>query len=306
MKKHFYFAAILVVISTPLLVLAATAPTVPAPSQPTGFIPLTNLPGLGIGGGSATLPAFLKSLYRLCIGGAAVFAIIQIMRGGFKSITDNESVLAKSEARSMISNAILGLVLVLSPYIVFSVINKDILNLDFTKDFAALQSTPLSPQNVDSTSAIGTGTDSALAAQLGLDKCTLYSGLQNVASSGKCSSDQVEVDPALKCCNVSDGQKCCATKASGQFLAAYSQLRTGGKPTSCTVGVIQYFGTQEECNGFIETTNKNYAYYHPVGGSKFIGTQGISYSTPVFTHSCDLVTNRSYAFPIDTSNPRCK
>ena len=140
---------------------AATGNTTAAPaatqtSNNSGFVPLTNLPGLtdaSNAGATGSLPIFLKNLYKLLIGAAAVGAIIQIMIAGFRSITNNESVIGNSENRKRIQNAVLGLVIVLSPYVIFSIINSDILNLDFTKDFSALQSTPpgSTPQNTDCT-----------------------------------------------------------------------------------------------------------------------------------------------------------
>ena len=127
----------------------ATANTAGSQDNSTAFVPLTSIPGLTSTAnvGANSLPAFLGTLYKLCIGAAAVFTVIQIMRAGLRGITNNESVIAKSEARSMIQNAVIGLILVLSPYIVFSVIdlNADgtspFLNFNFTKDLAGLQST---------------------------------------------------------------------------------------------------------------------------------------------------------------------
>lgn len=113
---------------TPLLTLAAE------------FIPLTNLPGVSEAGNAPTLPYFLNNLYKLCIGAAAVIAVLQIMRAGVLFMTSAGSVSHNEQAKGLIQNSVLGLVLVLSPAIVFGIINPKILNLDL--DVSGLQSSP--------------------------------------------------------------------------------------------------------------------------------------------------------------------
>lgn len=104
----------------------------PALATAQEFVPLTGLPGLeGIasaGGGS--LPDFFNALYRICIGAAAVIAVFQIMRAGVLSMLNEGSVIQKGKVRSMITQSILGLALVLSPALVFGIIDPRILNLE--------------------------------------------------------------------------------------------------------------------------------------------------------------------------------
>lgn len=95
-----------------------------------GFVPLTVIPGLtniqpDVGG----LASFFNNLYKYLIGLAAVLAIIEIIWGGLQISTQKESVGAHSEGKERITQAIFGLVLVLSPVLVFSIINPSILNL---------------------------------------------------------------------------------------------------------------------------------------------------------------------------------
>lgn len=93
-----------------------------------GFIPLTDLPGLRDVANSSTIPAFLNNIYKLCIGAAAVLAVLQIMRGGFTYML-GDSVTEKKEAKTLITMSVVGLLLVLSPVIVFGLIDPRILNL---------------------------------------------------------------------------------------------------------------------------------------------------------------------------------
>lgn len=119
-----------------------TSPTTPTTTPTTGsttgsvdqFTSLTQLPGIPEVSNAASLPDFFNNLYRLCIGAAAVIAVLQIMRAGIKFMTKGGSVSANSEAKDMIRNAVIGLILVLSPAIVFGIINPRILNLELNLD----------------------------------------------------------------------------------------------------------------------------------------------------------------------------
>ncbi len=109
--------------------LAASSDPVGA-SAPTslGFVPLTSIPGIESAGNAATLPDFLNNLYKLLIGAAAVLAVIQIVRAGILYM-GGDSVTEKKEAKNLIALSIGGLILILSPVVVFSIINPRILDL---------------------------------------------------------------------------------------------------------------------------------------------------------------------------------
>lgn len=93
-----------------------------------GFVPLTQVPFLTDTGNSFELSQFLNNLYRLAIGVAAVLAVLQIMRAGIMYM-GGDSVTEKKEAKNLIGLSIAGLILVLSPVVVFSIINPEILSL---------------------------------------------------------------------------------------------------------------------------------------------------------------------------------
>lgn len=117
-------------ISTTSPVGTAITSTTPASGVSDAFTPLTQLPGIPTVASSESLPAFFNNLYKLCIGAAAVIAILQIMRAGVKFMTNRDSFTANKEAKELITNSVLGLVLVLSPAIVFGLINPSILELN--------------------------------------------------------------------------------------------------------------------------------------------------------------------------------
>lgn len=105
-------------------------------SVTSGFVPLAPIPGLtqDATADTAGLANFFNNLYKYLIGLAAVLAVIMIIWGGLEYSTQ-DSVSKKSDGKNRIIQAILGLVLVLSPALVFSIINPSILNLsiNFTK-----------------------------------------------------------------------------------------------------------------------------------------------------------------------------
>lgn len=132
-------------------------PINPAPGVGQGqFVPLTSLPGLDDiqGQGQSDLAGFFNQLYRILIGVAAVLAVLQIMRAGFKYMTSSASVSGNKEAKDLIQESLLGLLLVLSPVIVFGIINPDILRLSL--DLSALQPREVEPLQ-DSVTDPGSG-----------------------------------------------------------------------------------------------------------------------------------------------------
>jgi hypothetical protein len=111
------------------------------------FVPLTTLPGIGaISSSGDGLSTFLNTVYRLCVGAAAVIAVIQITRAGIVYMLQ-DSLTEKKEARHLINMSLLGLLLVLAPTIVFSVIDQRILSLKIDATGLALGE----PGAIDST-----------------------------------------------------------------------------------------------------------------------------------------------------------
>lgn len=118
MKKVIFFAS--------TIIFFGLAPDVFAQ----GFVPLAPIPGLtqGATADTAGLANFFNNLYKYLIGVAAILAVIMIIWGGLE-ISTQDSVSKKSDGKQRIYNAIGGLVLILSPVLVFSIINPSILNL---------------------------------------------------------------------------------------------------------------------------------------------------------------------------------
>ncbi|MFZ1075071.1 MAG: pilin [Minisyncoccia bacterium] len=96
-----------------------------------GFVPLAPIPGLtdNVQASQGGLADFLNNLYKFLIGIAAALAVIVIIWSGLEIALNPGNVSKMGESRSRIVGAIFGLILVLSPVLVFSIINPSILNL---------------------------------------------------------------------------------------------------------------------------------------------------------------------------------
>lgn len=114
-----------------LLALLSFAPHVFAQ----GFTALAPIPGLTDPTtansilSSQSLSSFFNNLYKYLIGLAATLAVIEIIWAGIEIAFNKEDVSKLMDNKGRIYNAIFGLILVLSPYLVFSIINPSILNL---------------------------------------------------------------------------------------------------------------------------------------------------------------------------------
>ncbi len=111
-----------------------------ADTTSTNFVPLTNIPAVTQIANDNNLGFFFNNLYKICIGAAATLAVFQLMLAGFTWMTAGGNSENVSKARSKIGNALFGLLLVLSPAIVFGIINPRI--LDLSLDFESLTSNP--------------------------------------------------------------------------------------------------------------------------------------------------------------------
>ncbi|MDB5244828.1 MAG: hypothetical protein JWN18_698 [Parcubacteria group bacterium] len=123
-------------------------------NSPQGFTALAPIPGLTDQSNTAvvnstSLANFLNNLYKYLIGLAAVIAIIEIIWGGLE-ISTKDSVSKQSDGKNRIYQAVLGLILVLLPALVFSIINPSILNLSINP--RALDTTTISSNTNPGTS----------------------------------------------------------------------------------------------------------------------------------------------------------
>ncbi|HUY62612.1 MAG TPA: pilin [Candidatus Paceibacterota bacterium] len=232
----------------------------PAPSgYVSGFVPLVTIPGITQGGvaNSISIQSFLNELYKYLIGVAAVLAVIEIIWGGLE-ISTKDSVSKQSDGKRRIREAILGLVLILSPVLIFSVINPSILNLSIniqplptaggTNSFWNVQSTPQTTATTQSQSAAASATAAG---------CTVTGTLLKKAS---CPTQQAAQDFATACTTGT------GTVSSSWFSSTYQA--TCDTTTGPITGPYSFADTSQS-SGFWGAVNDlvGYSHYDPLAST---------------------------------------
>ena len=95
------------------------------------FIPLSvgeSADALGVTSGF-NLIQFVNRLFLLSVGIAAVLAVIMIAIGGFRYMM-SDSVFKTGGAKEMIFNAIIGLIIVLTAFLILHTINPEIVKMN--------------------------------------------------------------------------------------------------------------------------------------------------------------------------------
>ena len=229
---------------------SATPATQNAAQSNNTFVPLQpGIPGIKEFAQSGSIPELLNNIYKICIGIAATLAVLQIMRAGVMYM-GGDSITEKKEARNLISLSIVGLVLVLTPVIVFSIINPDILKLN------------IGIQKLDPVSGYDTDGFGAVNPEITAAQCKTYDQSKfksyippgdNLGSFQTCSSKfgdgYVNVEPA-----------CCASGASGSVCCGFSQTVKDSGTTAPNYGTGNYsitiFEKDTTNNCSAELTNK--------------------------------------------------
>lgn len=80
-----------------------------------------------IGGSVSGFGPYLIGMFKLLIGLAIVLAVLQLAIGGFEYLT-TEAFTGKSDARKKIIDAIFGLILILSSYLILKTVNPDLVD----------------------------------------------------------------------------------------------------------------------------------------------------------------------------------
>lgn len=140
-KVLFGITALFTLFSPATVLFAATTPCTSDPfgDGPICYVPLTSIPGItninGNNGQTAvntSNPAeMVTGFYKFAIGIASVAAVVMIMWGGFEYMT-TEAFTGKSNAKNRITYALVGLILLLSSYIILLAINKDLVTFKIT------------------------------------------------------------------------------------------------------------------------------------------------------------------------------
>lgn len=76
------------------------------------------------------LGAFINALFKMTISIGAVIAVAQFVYGGIVYMMTESGAIQMGESKERMQNALLGLVMLLSTYVIFNQINPDLLNLN--------------------------------------------------------------------------------------------------------------------------------------------------------------------------------
>lgn len=102
-----------------------------ASAQTTEYVPLTTVPGLFTAGSSTNPVTIIKGIYGLAIGVGSVIATVMLIIAGFEYMYQ-ESITGKSQAKERITNAFLGLLVILGSYILLRTINPALVDFNLT------------------------------------------------------------------------------------------------------------------------------------------------------------------------------
>lgn len=222
-----YLASLILFLGLPALAFAQATTT------GTGFIPLTNVPFITEAGNALNLESFLNGLYRISIGIAAVVAVLQIMRAGIMYMGSDSGFAEKKEAKNLIALSIGGLILVLSPVVVFSVINPEILSLKIG--------------NIEKLAPAFTGADRVLWTDTSTDRntakarCETDGGVASFTCQVPGSGNARVVPITQACAAGEDGITVCKAASSAPVsaescTAQYTNITAVGVGGSCNSG----------------------------------------------------------------------
>lgn len=89
--------------------------------------------------GSTSLSDFINNLFRTAIAVGAILAVLRISYAGYRYMT-SDAFGTKSDARKVITDVVIGLLLLLSIWLILRQINPQILDLDALKHIPKLES----------------------------------------------------------------------------------------------------------------------------------------------------------------------
>ncbi len=92
------------------------------------------------------LSKYLNIMIRVAIGIAAVLAMVMIVMGGIEYMT-SDLVSSKEEGKKRIRNALLGLVIALSAFLILNTINPELLNIEPKLDSTSVEFTDVPEDN---------------------------------------------------------------------------------------------------------------------------------------------------------------
>ncbi|TSC52764.1 MAG: Uncharacterized protein LiPW41_134 [Parcubacteria group bacterium LiPW_41] len=193
----FLFLIILGTVSFPLFVGAQTTSTTSTSDLHLVFEP----PCVKIGVGSidscspiTDIQTYIKRLYQFAVGISGIVAVGMIVYGAILIIVKSENVVAKSEGKQIIQDALWGVLLLFASYLLLNTINPELVKLkepttgDIIKTTTSSQLTQLN--------AVSCGTSTNIYAVNGVP---IYSGDSSTNTKAPQGPDGEYIEPDNKC-----------------------------------------------------------------------------------------------------------
>lgn len=153
--------------------VALIAHGVDAQATQSTYTSLAPLPGTEnvVTSGSGSFAQYINALYNAALIVAGILAVVMITLGGIEYMA-SDTPFSKADGKAKIYNAIIGLLLLLSSYLILNTINKQLLNLDINIPNATSQA-----NDVGSGAGGGEGASTYTSGVTGGDATlNLYSG----------------------------------------------------------------------------------------------------------------------------------
>jgi len=158
---------------------------------------LEKIPGFASTNGS-DLPAYIIAIYKLGLAVVTLSAVLMISIGGFLYLTSAGNTSSMGTAKGIIFDAVIGLVIALSSWVLLNVINPDLTTITLTPITTGIASVTPSVTIPAGGLTPATGNSQDLAKQILALKVT--------QESGECSSTTQRVTPKSNIQSIADGK----------------------------------------------------------------------------------------------------
>lgn len=236
---------------TPLVTasLVVSLATIAITANAQGYVPLAPLP-IGEGGSlsySYTMSSYLSGAIKLIIALGGALAILMAIIGGTQYVAAGISPDAKSSAKARITNAFIGLALILTSYLILNSINPKLVQFNLTLE----KVTPAELQTFTNTPPISTATfreDSAVRDILmNNSQITINKSACVAVGDTNCTSVQNLNGSAVMGLRKLDENTCSRRNAIGFLANNCHVIVTGG---------TEYWLHQTHGDGTVETSTK--------------------------------------------------
>jgi hypothetical protein len=211
MKKN-TFVFFLVLMAVPFISLVS-APLVHAQADQAGvqYQLLEKIPGTDNLG--SDLPSYLSALYKIALIVVTLSAVLMLSIGGFMYITSAGNTASIANAKGIITDSLIGLVIALSAWLVLYIINPDLIkiNLDSLGEVSYTSTPPSTPQG----EYTAPPEDSVQLAQE-----ILNNGNIGLNTTGSCSSEKGQVTPQKNIADIAHGTRAARCQAGCEKLGA--------------------------------------------------------------------------------------